>query len=123
MSYTGLFIGLAVGSFVGATAIWLIFKSKIGRAVADTRAAFQAQLATLTERVSAKDQQIAMLQSGLTAEEDQKTQLAFELQQQCVGRASAEEKATRIPQLELEAQAREEQLALLRQEVTTLKTT
>src|SRR5262249_13545498 len=51
-----------------------------------------------------------------------KTQLVYELQQQCVARASAEEKALRIPQLETEALAREEQMALLRQEVTELKT-
>src|SRR5216684_1695788 len=122
MSYTLPTVATVAGVFLGGVIAWFIFRSKIARAIAEMRADFQPQLATLTERVSSKEQQIASLESALDAQEDQKTQMAFELQQQCTARAAAEEKATRIPQLETEAQAREEQLALLRQEVTELKT-
>src|ERR1043165_8149906 len=122
MNYTLVLIGLG-GLLVGGITIWIVLRIKTSRALAEGKGLLQTQVATLTERVSARDQQLDMLQAVLQAEEDQKTQLSYDLQQQHVARAAAEEKTTRIPQLELEAQAREEQLALLRQEVTELKTT
>src|SRR5262249_17567600 len=123
MNYTLPIIAAVSGFLLASVIVWFIFRARMVRAVAEMRGEFQAQLATLTERVSSKDQQIASFQSALAAEQDQKKQMSFELQQQSVARAAAEEKATRIPQLETEAQAREEQLAVLRQEVTELKTT
>ena len=85
------------------------------------RAQLQLQLATLSERVNAREQQIAGLQSSLTAEEDQKTQLAFQLQQESTARASAEERCHRVPQLEEQVKARDERIAAMQGEVTRLE--
>src|ERR1035438_8995743 len=75
-------IALCAGLIVGALAVWLILRAKAAGAAAEVRAEFQAAVATLTERVNAKEQQIVRLQSALGAEEDQKTQLATQLQQE-----------------------------------------
>jgi len=95
---SGLLPILAAGAglIIGALAVWLILKAKAAGAAAGVRAEIQPALATLTERVSAKEQQIAQLQSVLRAEEDQKTQLGIQLQQQFTASASAEEKSRQL---------------------------
>ena len=94
------FIALAVGLGFGGLWIWLLLRAKMASAISAVKAEFQAQVAGLTERVAAKEQQIAMLQSALAAEEDQKTQLAMQLQQEATTRAAAEATANRVPHLE-----------------------
>jgi len=89
--------------------------------MAAARAQLQLQLATLSERVNAREQQITGLQSSLAAEEDQKTQLAFQLQQEATARATAEERCNRVPQLEEQVKAREERIAAMQEEVTRLE--
>ena len=98
-------IASGAGLVIGALAVWLILRAKAAGAAAEVRAEIQPALATLTERVSAKEQQIAQLQSALAAEEDQKTQLAMQLQQESNASASAGEKSR---QLEEQLRVRDE---------------
>jgi DNA recombination protein RmuC len=65
MNYSPLLLALAIGLALGAVAVWLLLRTKIAAAVSTTRADFQAQLATLTERVGAKEQQLAELTGQL----------------------------------------------------------
>ena len=58
-------IALGLGLVVGALAVWLILRAKAASAASEVRAEIEPALATLTERVSAKDQQITQLQSAL----------------------------------------------------------
>jgi DNA recombination protein RmuC len=106
MSDLHLIIALAAGLVIGALAVWFILRAKAAGAASDVRAEFQPALATLTERVNAKEQQIGHLQSALAAEEDQKTQLAMQLQQESNAGASAGEKSR---QLEEQLRAQGEQ--------------
>ena len=103
-------IALLAGLLLGGFAAWLVLKIKSAGVVAATRAELEPQLATLAERVSAREQQLAQLQSALQSEEDQKTQLAIQLQDEATARASVEEKTKRIPELEQQLKTREEQL-------------
>ena len=105
-----LLLAVLTGIVLGGVAVWLLLKGRAARAVAETRAELQPQLATLAERVLARDQQISELQAALAAEENQKTQLAFQLQQESNALASAEQKTCRIPELEEQVKAREKQL-------------
>jgi len=114
-------LAFVAGVCLGGLALWLLTGSRISSAVACVRAELQPQLAALTERVNAKQQQVAELQTTLAAESDQKTQLAFQLQQQGSARAAAEEKCNRIPEIEAELKTREEQLLIMQREVTQLK--
>ena len=100
-------IALGAGLVIGALAVWFILRAKTAGAAAEVRAEFQSQVATLTERVNAKEQQIAQLQSAVAAEEDQKTQLAMQVQQESNASASAGEKSR---QLEEQLRARGEQI-------------
>src|SRR6266704_4948270 len=106
MSYSLPIIAASGGIVIGAAVMWFSLRTRIGSAMAAARDQLQLQLATLSERVNAREQQIAGLQSSLAAEEDQKSQLAFQLQQESNARASAEEKSSRVPQLEEQVKAR-----------------
>jgi DNA recombination protein RmuC len=114
---------LLSGLLLGAVALWLLLKSRMAATISDVKAQLQPQLATLTERVNAKDQQIASLQAALSAEEDQKTQLAMQLQSESSAKASAEERATRVPQLETALESRNREFARLQEELTKLTAT
>ena len=100
-------VALLAGLLIGALAVWLILRAKAAGAASEARAEFQPAVATLSERVSAKEHQIAQLQSALRAEEDQKTQLAMQLQQESNAGASAGEKSR---QLEEQLRAQGEQV-------------
>jgi DNA recombination protein RmuC len=87
----------AVGGLViGALAVWLIMRARGASTAAAVRAEFQPAVATLTERVSAKELQITQLQTALQEEEGQKTQLAMQLQQESTASASAGEKSRQL---------------------------
>jgi DNA recombination protein RmuC len=89
-------LAAAGGLVVGAMAVWFILRTKAAAAAAEVRAEFQPAVATLSERVSAKEQQIGQLHSALQAEEDQKTQLAMQLHQESNASASAGEKSRQL---------------------------
>lgn len=89
-------LAAAGGLVIGALAVWFILRAKAATAAAEVRAEFQPAVATLSERVSAKEQQIAQLQSALRAEEDQETRLATQLQQESSASASAGEKSRQL---------------------------
>ena len=121
MSYSLPMLAASGGMVIGAAAVWFFLRTRIGSAMTEARAQLQLQLATLSERVNAREQQIAGLQASLAAEEDQKMQLAFQLQQESNARASAEEKCSRVPQLEEQVKAREERIAAMQGDVTRLE--
>jgi DNA recombination protein RmuC len=109
------------GALLAGVVLWFLTRIRVNGAVATVRAELQPQLAALTERASAKHQQATELQASLAAETDQKNQISFQLQEESTARATAEEKCSRIPQLEGELIGKEEQIATLQQEVSELK--
>ena len=122
MNYGLVFAGVAAGLLLGSAICWLALKARWAGKLAAMMAGLQAQVAALTERVTSKEQQITGLQSALEAGDAEKKRLSSEVQAQCTARASAEEKAARIPQLEMGVRASEEKTAALRQELLELKT-
>src|ERR1051325_3849687 len=107
-----LFLGLGLG--LGAVAVWLLLRARMAGTISQVRAEFQAPLATLTERINGKDKQLAELENARAAEEDQKTQLAMQLQQESNSKVAAETRAIQLEeQLKSSAtQAKETELLL-----------
>ncbi len=112
---------LAAGCALGGGVVWLFLRAKAAQAGAAARAELEPQLATLNERLSAREQQVAGLQGTGTRQQEQISELTTQLQTEATARATADEKARRIPQLEEQADARETQLAGLQEEVSNLK--
>jgi DNA recombination protein RmuC len=107
-------VALTAGLVIGALAVWLILRTKVAGAAAEVRAEIQPAVATLTERVSSKEQQISQLQSALHTEENQKTQLAMQLQMESSASASAAEKSRQLDeQLRAQGDQVKEALAAL----------
>src|SRR5438105_2763733 len=105
--------GLALGAFV----VWFLLRARTAGAIA-----------VLNERVTARDFQIENLKKNLTQAQDESKRLASRLEAECTARASAEEKAHRIPQLETQVAswqtasgAQNEQNVRLAEQVSSLE--
>ncbi len=105
MEYVMLVPGLAI-----ALAVFLIYRSKAELAYEKGEKAQEAKIAALTERLQNREIQIAELKSVLDRAAQQTSVFQSELQSVAGQRAAAEEKASRVPQLELQLKAKEEQL-------------
>lgn len=116
-----LIVGLVAGLVCGGVTTWLVMKARVKSAVAEVAASLQPQISILNERLIAKESQIVELQGALAGERERAAVVVSKFQQESVGRASAEEKASRIPQLEEQIRLREEHSGRLQDEVTALK--
>jgi DNA recombination protein RmuC len=123
MNYGLPFIALAAGLCLGGAAAWLLFRVRTARAVTEAKGEFGAQVAALNERVNARDAQLAGMQAELTSAKSENRALATQLQQESNAHASAEEKCTRIPQLECRLKERDQQIDAMQRELTELKST
>lgn len=112
---------LAVGLVVGGVAVWLIFKGKIQAAADKAKAEAEAERASLNATLQARDSQIQGLNASLEKATGESARLQTELTSESAKRAAAEEKNTRIPSLEDEVKAKEQELSGLNAEITKLK--
>jgi DNA recombination protein RmuC len=107
-------LALLVGGMLGAGVVWLLLRARVTGAGAQVRAELEPQLAALKERVDARDQRLAALETDLQSRQQESARLAAELQQEARARAGAEEQARRVPPLEAD-------LAALQNEAGNLK--
>jgi DNA recombination protein RmuC len=117
MDYALLIIGL----ISGGAAAWLFMKSKSDFAYQKGRSELEAEVSMLNERLQGKERQIAeykMLHDKAGAEI---AGLRSELKSEAERRSAAEEKNTRIVELEAMIQSREHQLREIYSENTALK--
>ena len=104
-----------------AVATWLIFRSRVDFAYERGKAELEAERAALHERLQGKELQAADLKLQLEKTEEQTLLLRNELKNETGRRAAAEEKNSRITELELALKAREEQMRQLYEESSALK--
>lgn len=115
------FIFLISGLIIGALAVWVLLKSKIDIGYQKGRAELEGEVATLTERLKGKDQQIDEFRAGLEKADSETVKLRSELKIEAEKRSAAEEKNTRIAELEKAVTVREEELSKLYEENTDLQ--
>jgi len=96
MNYLLPVIALLVGAALGSLVVWLIWKARSAGGVAQVRAELQPQLATLAERLDAKDQQIAALRTSLAGETEERARLVSQVQEHSAARASAEQQCRHL---------------------------
>jgi DNA recombination protein RmuC len=118
---SGDFIILGIGFLIGAMAAWLIVTARIQEAVAKARSEIEAERATLTERLLAKEQQIQSLNASLDTGNKRMAGLGEDLRVESERRAKAEEKNCRIPGLESILAEASRNNDGLRAEITHLK--
>lgn len=91
---------LLIGLAVGGVAVWLVLSARIRAAADIAKSAAEAERATLAERLQAKDQQLQATTADLNDARKQMSDLQGQLTAESQKRAAAEEKNSRIPDLE-----------------------
>jgi DNA recombination protein RmuC len=113
---------LIAGAFLGALLAWLFLRTRIEEAKNRARAEGEPERAILLERLQSKEEQLKELKTSnekLTSDLDR---LREEIKSESEKRSTAEERNSRLPQLELALKAKDDAMAQLQGENTDLKT-
>lgn len=116
MEYMMLVPGMLI-----AVLIWLISRSRTEVVSERGKRELATEVAALTERLQNRELQVAELRSDLERAIRQTSLLQTELQTTSEKRATAEEKASRIPEIEMQLNAKEDQLQHAFQENSAYK--
>lgn len=111
---------MIVGLVIGAIAAWFALRSSVQSATEKAKADAEAARAALAERLQAKEEQIAGLTSSLDRASEEVKKLQNDLKSESEKRAAAEEKNTRIPELDETITRRDERIMALTSELTNL---
>lgn len=112
---------LVIGLVIGGAAAALVLKAKIQAAADKAKGEGEVERASLNERLQARDDEVRTLNAALEKANTDKNRLQSEFTSESNKRATAEEKNTRIPALEIEVREKDTKLAGLNSEVTNLK--
>ena len=107
-----LILGLAAGGVMA----YLVIRPRIREAEERTRQTAEAELATLSERLHGREEQFNQAKDNLTAAHVELTTLRCELTRQTERRSAAEEKNTRIPELERAIETKDDLIRELQDE-------
>lgn len=99
-----------IGFFLGGLVVYLAVRSK-----------WNAELAALTERISNREQQLQEFQTVLGSSKEEISGLREELKSQSDRRSAAEEKNTRLPELEAAISIKEKRIGELQTENADVK--
>ncbi len=112
-----------VGLVVSGGVVWFLLRARIQYAGEKAKAEAEPVGAALEERLGAREQRILSLTASLDKTTEDFRRVQNELMAECEKRAAAEEKNSRIPDLEETLNARDEQLKTLQNDLVNLKAT
>jgi len=112
---------LIAGFILGGVVVWLLLKSRIELAFSRGRAELQTEVAAQAERLQGREEQIADLKASLAAAADEIAELRVTVKAESEKRSAAEEKNTRIVELETALEGREEKITAMYGENASLK--
>lgn len=111
-----LILGLAIGGVVG----WFMLRENLQNVADKAKAEAEAARATLAERLQAKEEQIERLTGSLDKASEEIKGLQSELKSESEKRATAEEKNTRIPELDEAINTRDARITALLSDLSIL---
>ncbi len=121
IDYIRQFSLLGLGFVIGGILVWLIVKSRLQGNYERAKAKGEAERGIIAERLQGKELQLQesqlLIHKGLADLE----LLRLELKSESAKRSSAEEKNTRIPELEIMVKSRESQIIKLQEENNYLR--
>ncbi|HEX9145714.1 MAG TPA: DNA recombination protein RmuC, partial [Candidatus Binatia bacterium] len=112
-----------VGLGIGGVVVWFVLRAKVQSAADRAKAEAEPARASLAERVQAREQQIEGLTGSLDKANEEIKRLQNELKAEAEKRAAAEEKTTRIPELEETLKSYDKRITTLLDDLATLKAT
>ncbi len=113
---------IVVGFCLGGFSVWLIIRTRIEEAASRARAEGESERAILTERLQGKEEQMGALRSSLEKEVSEIDHLRQEMRSESEKRSAAEERCSRVPELECVLKSKDETILQLQKEGTDLKT-
>lgn len=114
-------IMLVLGLAIGGVLVWLILRSKLASAYERAKRDSEAERAILLERLQGKEEQLQAQRNESERLYAEATGLRENLRTEAEKRSTAEEKNTRIPDLESSLREGKEQISKLNEENTNLK--
>jgi DNA recombination protein RmuC len=111
-------ISLLVGAVIGGVGVWIILRTKIQAATGQARAEGDTERATLATKLDAREAQIRDLMAASAKCDAENSRLRNDLIATSTKLAAAEEKNTRIPDLETELKAKNTKVNELSAHVT-----
>ena len=103
------FLTPLAGVLGGGVFTWLVLRLKLERTIQRVQAELELERATLNERLSAREQQFQELKAALDHTLKESAQLREEVKGESERRAIAEERNSRIPELEVDLKSTEKQ--------------
>jgi DNA recombination protein RmuC len=114
-------ISFVVGLVAGAAAAWLISGARRAQALAEAELQSGAATASLSERLSLKQEEIDALRLEQSELETKVQELSVTLNRETETRSAAVERANRVPLLEVELRERASELHTLSEQISDLK--
>ena len=114
--------GMIAGALIGAVLAWLFLRTRIEEAKNQARAEGDSERAILLERLQGREEQLKEWKASHEKMASDVGRLREEIKSESEKRCAAEERNSRLPQLELVVKAKEDTLAQLQRENTDLKT-
>jgi DNA recombination protein RmuC len=116
----GVLHGL-LGAIIGAALVWLWARSRVRDASERTRSESEAERAVLAERLQGRERELQALSGQVGSLREELTSLQLQLKAEAQARATAEERNSRIPELEESLHAKVQEAAASQREITALK--
>jgi DNA recombination protein RmuC len=110
-----------IGMVLGTVGTCLILRLTHQRAIERVQAELELVRATMSERLGGREQQLQELKNALDHAATEDAQLRLELRSESERRAAAEEKNSRLPELEAEMKSRDEQACSVQSQNTELR--
>ena len=109
-----------IGMVLGIAGTWLSLRLNYERAVQRVKSELELVRATMSERLGSREQQLQELKNAMDQAVTEGAQLRAELRTESERRVAAEEKNSRVPELEGEMKSWEERTSTLQSENTEL---
>ena len=118
MEYTRYLIAFGIGFLVAVAVTWLVLRAKVQLSYQKAKSEMEGQHATLIERLSSKEKQIDELNKSGQKAREQLEQASKDLVIESGKRAAAEERNSRIQELQGELTSKNNEVAKFRGEAT-----
>ena len=120
VSVPNILVAFLIGALVGCFATWLLVKNRISGVQREMEAQARAENAVLKERVESNNREVENLKQAVQHRDTELTESRSKLNDEIRMRVAAEERSKRIPELESDIQAKENQVLASVQKNTDL---
>ncbi len=113
---------IVVGFCLGGFSVWLMVRTRAEETAKSARAEGESERAILAERLQGKEEQLGALRDSVEKTASEIDRLRQEMRAESEKRSAAEERCSRVPELECVLKSKDDAILQLQREGTDLKT-